>query len=463
MARTLEQVKNEMAIARNNMEKAGNKRQLTLAAQWEAKYGKLNKEYKLLERQLAAQKAAAAKRANVVPSKPTTTTVTSTSTGSIIEGPKSNTASNKQTTSSTGQQNGGTPAAAPAKTPEQIAAEQAAAEKAAAEKRAADEAAKREKEQAERAAKIAADPYGYFGLQSPEATKQYYQNIINEYNQRQTELANKQAKARNADYDKQQNENYINYMMAQRALPEQLARLGLSGGASETSQLRANMNYANQRGATNLNRNAEIAGINTNLQNAIANYLAQQNAAMRDETVKNQSELYARRNAGEMADREYNLAREQADEAARQFYATNLQNAQQFATSTSLDRDRLAEEKRGNRVTEAQNAAQQAETKRMNDQEIKFRQQELSLQKAAQDAAKRDGDFDKAQKLAASYGTTKQCDKIIKSLSAVKKPTTYQKYLLALTRARKSEIQGDRQKAIEARQDSIILYNKTKK
>ena len=459
MARTLEQIKNEMAIAKNQLNKAANKRQPTLAAQWEKKYATLDKEYKSLESQLAAQNAAAAKQANAA-NKTTTPTGTRTN-------PNHNNAETTDAILELAQQNGGATGssapAAPAKTPEQIAAEQAAADKAGAEKRVADAQTQRQKEQAERNAKIAADPYGYFGLQSPEATREYYQNIINEYNQRQTELANKQAKARNADYDKQQNENYINYMMAQRALPEQLARLGLSGGASETSQLRANMNYANQRGATNLNRNAEIAGINTNLQNAIANYLAQQNAAMRDETVKNQSELYARRNAGEMADREYNLAREQADEAARQFYATNLQNAQQFATSTSVDRDRLAEEKRGNRVTEAQNAAQQAETKRMNDQEIKFRQQELSLQKAAQDAAKKDGDFDKAQKLAASYGTTKQCDKIIKNLSAVKKPTTYQKYLLALTRARKSEIQGDRQKAIEARQDSIILYNKTKK
>lgn len=364
--------------------------------------------------------------------------------------------------------NGGTnttPAtpAVPAKTPEQIAVEQAAAAQAAANERAADEQAKRDKELEERAAKQAADPYGFFGLQSPEATAKYYEGIVNEYNQRQTEQANKQAQARNADYDKQQNENYINYMMAQRALPEQLARLGLSGGASETSQLRANMNYANQRGATNLNRNTEIAGINTNLQNLIANYLAQQNAAMRDENVKNLSELYSRRNAGEMADREYNLAREQADEAARQFYATNLQNAQQFATTSSIDRDRLAEEKRTNQVTEKQNAAQLAETIRQNKVEEEFKKQELALQKAAQAAAKADGDFDKAQKVAATYGTVKKCQAVIKDLSKIKKPTTYQKYLLALTRARMSEIKGDRQKAIEARQDSIILYNKTKK
>ena len=82
-------------------------------------------------------------------------------------------------------------------------------------------------------------------------------------------------------------------------MPEQMARLGLSGGATESSMLRQNLNYQNLRGNTEAQRAAEVGSINQNLANNLANYRMEQNRAMQSELANNRNVLYERRTAAQ--------------------------------------------------------------------------------------------------------------------------------------------------------------------
>ena len=68
----------------------------------------------------------------------------------------------------------------------------------------------------------------------------------------------------NQTYDKNATQNYTDYMMSTKNLPQQLRALGLSGGASETSLMGAEANYQNA-----LNEN-ELARANSLNQNNLA-------------------------------------------------------------------------------------------------------------------------------------------------------------------------------------------------
>ena len=138
-----------------------------------------------------------------------------------------------------------------------------------------------------------------YGLETPTATQARYNQYINEYNNQAKAIANQQVEARNQAAQKAQNQNYINYMMAQKAMPEQMARLGLSGGATESSMLRQNLNYQNLRGNTEAQRAAEVGSINQNLANNLANYRMEQNRALQSELANNRNVLYERRTAAQ--------------------------------------------------------------------------------------------------------------------------------------------------------------------
>lgn len=138
-----------------------------------------------------------------------------------------------------------------------------------------------------------------YGVETPTATQARYNQYINEYNNQAKAIANQQVEARNQAAQKAQNQNYINYMMAQRAMPEQMARLGLSGGATESSMLRQNLNYQNLRGNTEAQRAAEVGSINQNLANNLANYRMEQNRALQNELANNRNVLYERRTAAQ--------------------------------------------------------------------------------------------------------------------------------------------------------------------
>lgn len=116
---------------------------------------------------------------------------------------------------------------------------------------------------------------------------------INAYNAEQQRLANQQRATIGGQYDKQQNQNYINYMMNQRDLPGQLARLGITGGASESSQLRANTNYENIKNNTESERNSALNNITNTMNNNLAQYRLSAASDLRNKLYANEHERLA--------------------------------------------------------------------------------------------------------------------------------------------------------------------------
>jgi hypothetical protein len=62
-------------------------------------------------------------------------------------------------------------------------------------------------------------------------------------------------KQSNAGYDNTANQNWVNYMQAQKRLPSQLNSMGIRGGASESSLLRLGTNYGSNVAANEAARN----------------------------------------------------------------------------------------------------------------------------------------------------------------------------------------------------------------
>ena len=68
----------------------------------------------------------------------------------------------------------------------------------------------------------------------------------------------------NANYDNSARQAYVQYMQRQRALPSQLQRLGVNGGATESGLLNLYNNYGSSHAANEQQRNADLT---TNQQN----------------------------------------------------------------------------------------------------------------------------------------------------------------------------------------------------
>ena len=114
-----------------------------------------------------------------------------------------------------------------------------------------------------------------------------YANAYKAYDtQRKTE-ADRATAAANQQYDNMQRSNYVDYRMAQRDMPEQLARQGITGGASETSLLRGQTNYENNRAATELQRGSRLGDINNAYLDAIRTYRMTADQNMNDEIAQN--------------------------------------------------------------------------------------------------------------------------------------------------------------------------------
>ena len=233
-----------------------------------------------------------------------------------------------------------------------------------------------------------------YGTETDDAVRNKYAGYYDQYAQTQQNLANQQIAAKNKQADKTQNQNYINYMLAQKAMPEQLARLGLSGGATETSIMRQNTNYQNTRANTENTRANDINAINQGLTTNLSNYKLQNDQAMNNELAQNASTRYQRQ------------------QEAKQL----AENIRQFNQQMALEKAKLAETKKDNTYTKAVNVAK-------------------------------------------SYGTVKSVNAKIKALQKIpaKKRSYYQKSLLALLKARKSEIKGENARAKRDKNYSIAI------
>lgn len=115
-------------------------------------------------------------------------------------------------------------------------------------------------------------------------SKNPYQDIYNQYAQAQEKVkaedqkaweqrrANDTAKV-NSNYDSSSKQNYVNYMQQQKALPSQLQRLGVNGGANESALLRLNTAYGNNVANNENARNSAISSVNTNYENEWNDYM----------------------------------------------------------------------------------------------------------------------------------------------------------------------------------------------
>lgn len=114
-----------------------------------------------------------------------------------------------------------------------------------------------------------------------------YAKALTDYtNQRNTE-ANRARTQVNNQYDTAQRQNYVNYMQNRKDLPEQMARMGISGGASETSALRAQTNYENNYNNAERSRGTELNNINNTLADTLNTYRMTADANMNDEIAQN--------------------------------------------------------------------------------------------------------------------------------------------------------------------------------
>lgn len=110
-------------------------------------------------------------------------------------------------------------------------------------------------------------------------------------------MATKEADARktsNAQYDNSSRQNYVNYMRAQKNLPEQLNNLGIRGGAAESSLIRMGTNYGTNVANNEMARAQALDSISQQYADAINEYEQQYRAALlsRDDTKANQIASY---------------------------------------------------------------------------------------------------------------------------------------------------------------------------
>lgn len=115
-----------------------------------------------------------------------------------------------------------------------------------------------------------------------------YAKALTDYtNQRNAEADRARATVNN-DVNNTQRQNYVQYMENKRDLPQMLARQGITGGASETSALRAQTNYENLYNNAENTRSARLGEINNNLADNLNTYRMTADQNMNDEIAQNQ-------------------------------------------------------------------------------------------------------------------------------------------------------------------------------
>lgn len=120
---------------------------------------------------------------------------------------------------------------------------------------------------------------------------QKYDNQYSAYEKQQNKANEALEKQTNDEARDTHHQQYLAYMQNVRKLPSQMAGLGISGGASETSQLQLDTNYQNNRNATMAARDAQLASY----REALANRLSQKRAdleALRDAEVETNTQNY---------------------------------------------------------------------------------------------------------------------------------------------------------------------------
>lgn len=155
------------------------------------------------------------------------------------------------------------------------------------------------------------------------AWRQGQDSLRNAYLQNMNTKQDKAVGASNAQYDNTARQNYVNYMRAQRNLPEQLNALGIRGGASESSLIRMGANYGTNVANNEMARAQALDSIQQQYADAINDYEMQYRQALlsRDDAKANQIASYLDSWNKELSDIEAGK-----NEALTNAYVTALQN-----------------------------------------------------------------------------------------------------------------------------------------
>lgn len=123
--------------------------------------------------------------------------------------------------------------------------------------------------------------------ETEDAIRKRYEGMYNDFSTQKRTEADRAIGSYNNQFDRAQRSNYVNYMQGQRQLPEQLARQGITGGMSETANLRNRLNYENMYAGTEGQRQSAIQGVNDQYTDALADYRMQADANMNTELGEN--------------------------------------------------------------------------------------------------------------------------------------------------------------------------------
>lgn len=184
----------------------------------------------------------------------------------------------------------------------------------------------------------------------------FKKNLENSRTKYLSDLANQETTNKNAtngSYDNANRQNYIKYMQQRRSLPDSLNRLGVNGGATESSLLRLQTAYGNQRNSNEQARNSALSSLaqkytdlrsaydqnyDTSLRNAYST--AQENQIKYDKEMEQQA--YEREQARlkqEQEKRDKDLANFQATVARYRTEAEYRNWIKQIAASNDPDKD----------------------------------------------------------------------------------------------------------------------------
>lgn len=106
-----------------------------------------------------------------------------------------------------------------------------------------------------------------------------YDQLYTDFEKKQKEDAAKQKQQTTEDYNQKLKEAYISKMQNQKTLNDNMAKMGIRGGATETSTLKNNINYQNTRNDLNKEKTRALQDIDDNASSNIFNYKQTNDAA----------------------------------------------------------------------------------------------------------------------------------------------------------------------------------------
>lgn len=224
-----------------------------------------------------------------------------------------------------------------------------------------------------------------------------YDRMIAAYEAKMRADAEAAKKAKAAEYDAQAKSAYIARLQNERTLSDNLARAGIRGGTTETTNARLLSNYENNRNQIEANKSSALTGIDKDASDKIFEYTQTQEAAK--------------------------LAYIQAREAEARQIAETQRQEQWTASQNALERSyNSSEAEKGRQFTTSEREAQQLweaqQTAKAN--QLQAEQDRIAQEKAAHDQ--------RAQQIRADYIATVErfrteadCDAELKRLLSLKK------------------------------------------